>query len=82
MGETSVWPSWMRRSQGDSVADFLVKVRRIARISMASKFVNRCMGLASVFLAFGHDINYPLFNATATAQNVDARRPIQPGILR
>ncbi len=32
-------------------------------------------------LAFGVDLNYPVFNSTATTGNVNNRRPILPGVL-
>ena len=39
------------------------------------------VGTLSHHLAFSPDINYPLYNATATATNFNARRPYSPGLL-
>jgi hypothetical protein len=39
------------------------------------------IGTLSHNLPFFQDINYPIYNATATQANLNNRRPIQPGIL-
>jgi hypothetical protein len=39
------------------------------------------VGALSHNLAFVQDVNYPVYTATATTSNVDARRPILPGTL-
>jgi hypothetical protein len=52
--------------------------REIARgFSVSAAYVSTL----SHRLAFAHDINYPIFNSTATASNYDSRRPIGPGTL-
>ena len=39
------------------------------------------VGSLSRRLPFAQDVNYPIYSSTATAQNVNNRRPIEPGIL-
>ena len=39
------------------------------------------VGTLSRRLPFSQDINYPIFNSTATAANVNNRRPISPGTI-
>jgi hypothetical protein len=39
------------------------------------------VGTLGHHLAFSPDINYPIYNSTATASNFNNRRPIDPGVL-
>nr|MDQ2900642.1 TonB-dependent receptor [Acidobacteriota bacterium] len=39
------------------------------------------VGTLSHHLAFAPDVNYPIYNATATASNFNSRRPYSPGLL-
>lgn len=52
--------------------------RQLARdVSVTAAYVS-ALGHRLPFL---HDINYPVYNSRASAQDVNLRRPIQPGIL-
>lgn len=52
--------------------------RQLAKgLSLSAGYV----GTLSHQLAFSPDINYPVFNATATSSNYNNRRPISPGVL-
>lgn len=57
--------------------NFGVQQQIAGTLSVSAAYV----GALSHNLAFAQDINYPIYNATATTSNVDARRPILPGVL-
>ncbi|MBV9084890.1 MAG: TonB-dependent receptor [Acidobacteriaceae bacterium] len=46
-------------------------------VSLSGAYV----GTFSHHLAFGRDVNYPIFTSTATSSNYNNRRPIAPGLL-